>query len=516
MTLNFPSSPSDQDTYSGYVYDAAKGVWKKIAETTDNVSEGSTNLYFTDSRARSAISAEAEGPVTYSSATGILDVSTGDGLQVTGNQIKVDIGTGLEFSSNALRVDLDTVAAKSYVDAAVSGLSWKPAVNLLATSNVPLTGNTATVVIDGHAALDSADDGSYRLLLTGQSVDSENGIYVYNDNGSTYTLSRPADADTFGELDSASVLVKEGVLYGSTSWVQVNHYLTDFTDQEWDQFAGPGSYTAGSGLALDGTEFSVDLAALDSDDIQEGDTNLYFTDARAIAAVGENVALNALSDVNTSGVVDGDALVFDNSTTSWIPGSVAIDAINDIADVNITAPADGEFLAYDNSTSSWVNLGNNSVADFYSSTTPPVSPSAGDAWFNTETGRAYVYHDSFWVELIEAGPVGAQGTAAEPTLDISEITASYTLTDGDAGKLIEANSATTITITIPLDSSVAFPVGSQFNVLMSGAGSVTFSPASGVTLNYYGPSSTIANQWSMATLVKRGTNSWLLVGDLSA
>lgn len=93
--------------------------------------------------------------------------------------------------------------------------------------------------------------------------------------------------------------------------------------------------------------------ALTTDGVVEGATNLYFTNQRAIDAVGENLALDALSDVDTTGVADGDALVYDTATTSWVPGSVAIDALNDIADVTITTPADGQVLTYNSGT--WEN-----------------------------------------------------------------------------------------------------------------------------------------------------------------
>lgn len=85
---------------------------------------------------------------------------------------------------------------------------------------------------------------------------------------------------------------------------------------------------------------------LNLDIIPEGTTNLYFTDQRAIDAVKDNIELDDLSDVDTTGVVDGDALVYDTATTSWVPGSVAIDALDDINDVVIDTPADGEVLTY--------------------------------------------------------------------------------------------------------------------------------------------------------------------------
>lgn len=180
--------------------------------------------------------------------------------------------------------DLAEANAAAYTDNAVSGLAWKTAVNLKADSNVALTGTTATLVIDGHAALDSADDGLYRVLLTGQTDDSENGIYVYGDNGSTYTLTRPADADTYQELDGAAVYVKEGTQYGSTSWVQGNHYITDFTGQSWTQFSGQGSVTAGTGITVDGLQVSVNRTTVDT----------WYDAAGSAAAAG--TASNAYAD----------------------------------------------------------------------------------------------------------------------------------------------------------------------------------------------------------------------------
>jgi len=155
------------------------------------------------------------------------------------------------------------IATHSYVDNAISGLDWKSAVNLLATSDVNMTGSTGTLVIDGHAALDTSDVG-YRILLIDQDVDSENGIYTYTESTGTYTLVRTDDTDTFGELVGAAVFVMEGTQYGQTSWVQSNHYITDFTGQNWTQFSGSGSVTAGTGITVDGLEVSVDRTTVDT------------------------------------------------------------------------------------------------------------------------------------------------------------------------------------------------------------------------------------------------------------
>ena len=149
------------------------------------------------------------------------------------------------------------IATHSYVDNAVSGLAWKQAVNLLSTTNFNISGDLVGDVIDGHAAFTTADNG-YRILLTGQSTDSENGIYELLADGATLLASRPADANSYDELIGAAVYVMEGTQYGSTSWVQGDHYITSFAGQDWTQFSGQGSVTAGNGIVVDGLEVSID------------------------------------------------------------------------------------------------------------------------------------------------------------------------------------------------------------------------------------------------------------------
>ena len=163
---------------------------------------------------------------------------------------------GYRITGLAEPVGSTDAATKNYVDSSVAGLTWKAAVNLLSSSNTALTGSTGTLAIDGHAALGSSSTG-YRILLTGQSTGSQNGIYVYTDDGATYTLARSTDADAYTELLGATVFVEEGTLYGKTSWTQSNHYLSSFSGQTWVQFSGASAATAGAGLIANGNAFDV-------------------------------------------------------------------------------------------------------------------------------------------------------------------------------------------------------------------------------------------------------------------
>jgi hypothetical protein len=98
----------------------------------------------------------------------------------------------------------------------------------------------------------------------------------------------------------------------------------------------------------------------------------------------------------------------------------------------------------------------------------------------------------------------------------TEKTASYTL---DAlphqDAVVEMNSESATTFTIPANSTLAWPVGASMDIMQTGAGQVTVSGASGVTVNFT-PGNKLRTQWSSCTIMKRSTDSWILFGDLTA
>ena len=99
---------------------------------------------------------------------------------------------------------------------------------------------------------------------------------------------------------------------------------------------------------------------------------------------------------------------------------------------------------------------------------------------------------------------------------IVQKTDSYTLSSlTERDNLIEMGKATAQTLTIPANSSVAYPVGTSIDVLQTGAGQVTIAGAAGVTVNAT-PGLKLRAQWSSVTLFKRATDTWIVMGDLSA
>jgi hypothetical protein len=99
---------------------------------------------------------------------------------------------------------------------------------------------------------------------------------------------------------------------------------------------------------------------------------------------------------------------------------------------------------------------------------------------------------------------------------IIQKTASYTLsalTERDS--MIEVSSGSATTVTIPANSSVAYPIGTSIDVLQTSTGQVTIAAGAGVTVNAT-PGLKLRTQWSSATLFKRAENTWVVYGDLMA
>ena len=102
----------------------------------------------------------------------------------------------------------------------------------------------------------------------------------------------------------------------------------------------------------------------------------------------------------------------------------------------------------------------------------------------------------------------------EVTLN-SQTGTTYTLVSADRGKLVSLANASPITLTIPTNATTAFPTGTRIDIIQTGAGQVTVGGA-GVTINSKDSNKKLSEQGSAASLIKFATDTWWLVGDLSA
>ncbi len=136
---------------------------------------------------------------------------------------------------------------KQYVDYYAAGLSWKAPVTVASTVNIPtlsglLTIDTVTLV------------AGETVLVKNQSTAADNGIYVVSAGAWT----RSVGADVWEEFIGAIVFVVEGTQTGSAWFCTAQPGGTlGVTAINWSNFSVASTYTAGTGLTLAGTQFSI-------------------------------------------------------------------------------------------------------------------------------------------------------------------------------------------------------------------------------------------------------------------
>lgn len=158
----------------------------------------------------------------------------------------------------------------------------------------------------------------------------------------------------------------------------------------------------------------------------------------------------------------------------------------------------GKYLSTNGQTASWETIN-----------ATPALDDISDVTITSATSGDVVYYDG-------SGWVNTNVSKIPTAINLATLSnADYTLTLSDAGKIVEINSSSASTITVPKNANEAFPVGTTITILQVGVGQITVQPFSElVTLNYT-PGNKTRAQWSVATLLKRDTNQWVLNGDLT-
>ena len=123
---------------------------------------------------------------------------------------------------------------------------------------------------------------------------------------------------------------------------------------------------------------------------------------------------------------------------------------------------------------------------------------------------AKVYTGSEWVDLSVAVSDSTQRTVGNVT------GTAYALLANDYGKELVFSNGSSITVTIPAEATTNFTIGQTFVLFQKGAGIITVSPSSGVTLRSKSNYVKSAGQYSELRLIKIASDEWALTGDLSA
>jgi hypothetical protein len=168
----------------------------------------------------------------------------------------IDLGSAARIVNLQNPVAPGEPATKGYVDSAVEGLAWKDSCRVATQSNTNLSSPGAT--LDGITLVTND-----RVLVRAQTLDSENGIYIWN--GAATPMTRALDANTFAELEQAVTTIEEGTSAASTFRQTTVNGTIGSTSVTWGSFGTttPAATESTAGIQEIATQGETDAGTAD-------------------------------------------------------------------------------------------------------------------------------------------------------------------------------------------------------------------------------------------------------------
>ena len=456
--------------FTGTLIDGTSNVTVNNNGNIDLVAAGNTTAVITGTGANIVGTVNANGVATLGSVvtaqvtgagSGNLTLTAGSAddyveIRPTGTG-QVHVG-GFKIESLGTPTASTDAATKQYVDDVAQGLAIQaPAVAASTGTLATMSGGTvtydngtagvgATLTISGSTltAIDgvtlSTDD---RIVIKDESTSAHNGIYTYT---SSTVLTRATDFDTPTEMAGGDfVFVQQGTLYNDTGWVMTDPVTTVGTsDVTFVQFSGAGSFTAGAGLTLTGTEFSVNVDNLTTD-ISGGNvvvkTSAQFTTPNIGAATGTSLTATgnvAGGNLTTAGVVSATGNVIGGNLTT----AGAVVATGNVSGGNITTGADVVAVGNIDSTAGIFNgdgfgLSNIPAANITGLSLSGIANGTSNVDIATADGNiSMAVNGTGDVVIVSDAGIEVTGTAdISSTVTAPAFTANTGLFTGDAGGL---------------------------------------------------------------------------------
>jgi hypothetical protein len=143
-------------------------------------------------------------------------------------------------------------------------------------------------------------------------------------------------------------------------------------------------------------------------------------------------------------------------------------------------------------------------------TSPTSTSESADIVFQAAAAGALAER----ARISSAGDLTLTGNAIYYQAEQAEVGTTYTLALADANKMVTLANGSAITLTVPTNASIPFPIGTRIDISQFGAGQV--SVTSSATIRSEGGKLKLRGQYSAATLWKKATDEWLLAGDIVA
>lgn len=242
-------------------------------------------------------------------------------------------------------------ATKAYVDGLAQGLNVKTSSKYATTSSLPSytynngasgVGATITANSNGALSIDSnTPNVNDRVLIkdeTGANL-PYNGIYVVTqvgDGSNPFILTRATDMDQSSEVAGAYTFIQSGTVNGYTGWIcnTTNPVVIGTTNITFVQFSSAAQYSAGTGLNLNGSVFSIANTTVSPNTYGGSDTVGVFTvNQQGQLTYAANTPINA-NAANLTGTTLSSNVIYSNLTTLGTLAQLSVSGNANVANLN--------------------------------------------------------------------------------------------------------------------------------------------------------------------------------------
>ena len=387
--------------------------------------------------------------------------------------------------------DTAALATKQYADAAVS-------TNNAVTTNIHGIADTALLAtkayadsvvgthqidtLDVHGIDNTADLATKSYADTAVSTHSEDTLGVHGITD-TADLATKSYADTAVSTHQADTLDVHGI--NNTADLATK----DFVSTAIGNAAVEQSVLAGVGIDWNSTTDQYDI-----------DSTVVATTSHVSTEIGTHNSDTS----NVHGIADTSLLALKSEVTAITKTSLGLG--------NVDNTADSAKPVSTSQASAIATAKAEAIADATSQVNALLT--GAPAALNTLDELAAALGDD---ANFASSVTTSLGLKVDSVTPISQKTASYTLSSlTERDDLIEMGSGSALTLTIPTDATLNFPIGTSIDILQTGAGQVTIAPVSGTVTVNATPGLKLRTTWSSCTLFKRAANTWVVYGDLTA
>lgn len=498
-----PTSAQDAATKS-YVDSQvqSKDALSELSGDSDDITEGSTNLFLTTSERTklSGIEANATADQTAAEIRALVESATDSNVFTDADHSKLN---GIEASATADQTDAEIKTAyennsdtNAFTDAEQTKLSG---IETGATAD-----QTASEILTAIKTVDGTGSGLDADLLDG----NEASAFATSAQGSTadsalQNVSEDTTPQLGGDLDANGKNIKLGDFSNAPTANQLSFGASDDFTFNYNGSLNIASIISGGDLRLESGSTGSQSVTIET----SSETMAEFNPNSSVDLYYDN---SKKFETTTAGVDVTGTVTFDGGTTS------ADLAFGD--NVKATFGALPDLQIYHTGTNSIINeVGAGNLVLSTNGTQVRIAHSTNAetmAEFNKDGSALLKYDGSDKLETTSTG-IDVTGSIVSEIAINAQTGTTYTLVLGDQCQLVTLDNASAVTVTIPPNSSVAYPTGTKIDLLAKGAGQVTVAEGSGVTVNS-SQSLKLRAQWSAASVIKLATDTWVLVGDLQA